>query len=560
MKNLLVAVFVAAFFVATPAVAQPVFQVTITVDATNNNGDRDPDTPGLQVDEGDIVTITTRVQWEGMRYPDRSNISTGHVFPGGTASQYSLPYGKDYRLSGAGQIFDRNGRDYALKTFIHIFRDSLAEPDETIIWPMPPVTRWCFSELDEFDRSERIECDGSEFTIVRSDPVTITIRQNDGDVLLNRNGRPAACVAPLVPVTTDRLGRPVACGPPVTPATPDPVADNSTARAENPLNAPTAAIARGIGILAADAVTKRLRTTATANQLNIGRANTAEELLRRSDFNLAGGRGFNFWGGGSYVSTDGEHDGVDYDGDTSAFTLGIDTGWRDGLIGVAVSRSDSDVDMTLTAPVPPIGRIVDIKGKLETEVTSVHPYLTRRFGKSRLWLTAGYGNGNAEVKEQYARIKTDITVTTVALGLRRAHGQLTGNISALYTRAELDDVTDGRTYLLGTTVDSLRITADGKARWVHGAFSPFVDFTVRHDSGDGDTGIAGDLGGGIEYRAPTVVVRLTAAATIAAESAEENRASFTVRKSAGDFDLSLNLGLNNAGIETARLLHGKWRL
>jgi len=542
MKNLLVAVFVAAFFVATPAVAQPVFQVTITVDATNNNGDRDPDTPGLQVDEGDIVTITARARWEGMRYPpDGSNISLLGVNPGGTA-RYAPP-SQDYRIRDERRygLYGGVGGSYASNQppnithniFLHIVDDSLAEPDETIIHPALGWTGWCFSpessEVDEFgrlphiSRRKRIECDGDEFTVVRGDPVTITIRQNNAV------------------------------------ATPNPVADNTTAQEENPLNAPTVAIARGVGMLAADAVTKRLHTTATANQLNIGRANTAEELLRRSDFNLAGGRGFNFWGGGSYVSTDGEHDGVDYHGDTSAFTLGIDTGWRDGLIGVAVSRSDSDVDITLTAPVPPIGRIVDIKGKLETEVTSVHPYLTRRFGKSQLWLTAGYGNGNAEVKEQYARIKTDITVTTVALGLRRAHGHLTGNLSALYTRAKLDDATDGRTYLLGTTVDSLRIAAYGKARWVRGAFSPFVDFTVRHDSGDGDTGIAGDLGGGIEYRAPAVVVRLAATTTIAAESAEETRASLTVRKSSGDFDLGLNLSADGTGIDTARLLTGEWR-
>jgi len=539
MKNLLVAVFVAAFFVATPAVAQPVFQVTITVDATNNNGDRDPATPGLQVDEGDRVTITARARWEGMRYPpDGSNISLLGVNPGGTA-RYAPPSIQDYRIrderrygldGGVGGSYASNQPpNITHNIFLHIVDDSLAEPDETIIHPALGWTGWCFSpessEVDEFgrlphiSRRKRIECDGDEFTVVRGDPVTITIRQNDG------------YVAPV--------------------AIPDPVADNSTSRAEHPLNAPTVAIARGVGMLAADAVTKRLHTTATANQLNISRATTAEELLRRSDFNLAGGRGFNFWGGGSYVSMDGEHDGVDYDGDTSAFTLGIDTGWRDGLIGVAVSRSDSDVDMTITD--------FGTKGKLETEVTSAHPYLTWQFGKSQLWLTAGYGSGDAEVKELDARIKTDITVTTAAIGITRTHGQLEGGVSALYTRAELDDVTDGRIYLLGTTVDSLRIAADGKARWVRGAFSPFVDFAVRHDSGEGDTGIAGDLGGGIEYRAPTVVVRLTTTATIAAESAEENRASLTVRKSSGDFDLGLNLGMNNAGIDTARLLHAEWR-
>lgn len=119
MKNLLMAAFVAAFFVATPAVAQPGFQVTVTVDATNNNGDRDPATPGLQVDEGDIVTITTRIQWEGMRYPYRSNIATGRRWPAGTASYYSYPSGRDYRLSRAG------GRFAGLSTRVDKSRKSL---------------------------------------------------------------------------------------------------------------------------------------------------------------------------------------------------------------------------------------------------------------------------------------------------------------------------------------------------------------------------------------------------------------------------------------------------
>ncbi|MDD9810840.1 MAG: hypothetical protein OXU71_03865, partial [Gammaproteobacteria bacterium] len=74
-----------------------------------------------------------------------------------------------------------------------------------------------------------------------------------------------------------------------------------------------------------------------------------------------------------------------------------------------------------------------------------------------------------------------------------------------------------------------------------------------------DTGIAGDLGGGIEWRGPGLHLRLTAATSVAAAGPDEQRATLSVRKSSGDFALSLNLAADDAGLDTARLLHGEWR-
>jgi len=197
---------------------------------------------------------------------------------------------------------------------------------------------------------------------------------------------------------------------------------------------------------------------------------------------------------------------------------------------------------------------------LETSVTSVHPYLSRRINGSQLWLTAGYGSGDAELKEPDALIKTDITITTAAFGIAHARGDLfTAGLSAQYNRAKLDAATgDGKT-LPATTADTIRLTASGEAGWTHGAWRPFLNFALRHDSGDGNTGGAADLGGGVEWQTPTVLVRLAGSGHIQGQAADEQSATLTVRKSTGNFDLNLNLAADDAGVDTARLLHGEWR-
>ncbi|MDD9823321.1 MAG: hypothetical protein OXU98_10655, partial [Gammaproteobacteria bacterium] len=361
--------------------------------------------------------------------------------------------------------------------------------------------------------------------------------------------------------------------------------DDAAAR-EARLEAPLAIAGRGIGQLAVQAIQQRLRAGAGgpgrhANSLTVaGRelagagaetlaaeylaggyfagdtsAPSAAELLRQSGFSLAagdGGRGVSIWGSGGYISADGDHEGIDYDGDTSAFHLGGDTVWRDGLVGMAVARSSGDVDFTVTAD--------GMKSSLETTVTSVHPYLTRRINGSQFWLTAGYGSGDAELKEPGTVIKTDVTITTAAFGINNRRGDLfTAGLSALFSRAELDAaVGDGKT-LPATTADTIRITANAETGWTHGAWRPFLNFALRHDSGDGNTGGAADLGGGVEWQTPTVLVRLAGSGHIQGQAADEQRATLTVRKSTGNFDLNLNLAADEAGVDTARLLHGEWR-
>ena len=482
---------------------------TLTIAATSNNDDRDPDTPGLQVHEGDRINITVTAHGK------TAGAVTAIIDTTGTASATDTnpsisPRTRAYQIAiivGQTQVTRVAATD----------DDNIPEPDETITFTIS-------------GSAILLAITPPAWTIGSPASVTVTILANDG------------YVDPVTP-------------PVVTPGpAPGPATDNPAARADR-LDAPAGAVARGIGGLAMDAVTKRARSVATTNQFHLGRANTAEELLRRSGFSLAAGdnsRGVSIWGSGGYVSADGDHEGVDYDGNTSAFHLGGDTQWRDGLIGVAVSHSSGDIDFTVTAD--------GMKSTLETTVTSVHPYLTRRFNNSQLWTTIGYGSGDAELREPDSLIKTDITVTTAAFGINHKRGDLfTAGLSAQYNRAKLDAATTAGKSLPATTADTIRIAAEAEAGWTHGAWRPFLTFALRHDSGDGNTGGAADLGGGVEYQTPTVLVRLAGSGHIQGQAADEQRATLTVHKSTGNFALNLNLAADAAGVDTARLLHGEWR-
>ncbi|MCY4245126.1 MAG: hypothetical protein OXE47_07370, partial [Gammaproteobacteria bacterium] len=185
-------------------------------------------------------------------------------------------------------------------------------------------------------------------------------------------------------------------------------------------------------------------------------------------------------------------------------------------------------------------------------------YLTRKFGEVQLWTTIGHGSGDAELREPDATIKTDITVTTAALGASFA--PWTGvalSADGLFTRAELDAAAASRR-LPKVTVDNLRVNAAAELSRRRDAWRSFLTVNLRHDSGDGDTGAAGDLGGGVEWQSPTVNLRLEGSKYLTGSGAEEERLSLTARKTAGRLNLGLAVGMED-GLTTANLLSGEWR-
>jgi len=131
--------------------------------------------------------------------------------------------------------------------------------------------------------------------------------------------------------------------------------------------------------------------------------------------------------------------------------------------------------------------------------------------------------------------------------------------SGRFARAELDADAAASRRLPKVTVDNLRVNAAAELSRRRDAWRSFLTVNLRHDSGDGDTGIAGDLGGGVEWQSPTVNPRLEGAKYLTGSGAEEERLTLPARKTAGNLTFGLNLAADNTGLDTARLLHGEWR-
>ena len=321
--------------------------------------------------------------------------------------------------------------------------------------------------------------------------------------------------------------------------------DNAANRAAR-VKTPLAVTAGHTGLLAARAISQRLRFDG-ANTFNAAPAATAEELLRQTSFSLAhSNSGLNFWASGGYLSAEGNDNGITYNGDTTALHLGADTARNNGLLGIAITRSAGDMAFNNT-------------DNLETQVTSVHPYLTRRFNRFQLWTTLGHGSGNAELKEPDVTIKTDLTLTTAALGVTFAPAAgVKLAADGTYTRAQLDAAESAGRRLPKVTANTLRINAAAELSRQRDAWRPFLTANLRHDSGDGDTGTAGDLGGGVEWQSPTVNLRLEGAKYLTGSGSEEERLNFTAGKTTGRLNLGLTIGMED-GIDTDNLLHGEWR-
>ena len=414
------------------------------------------------MDEGDTVTITITAHGKTAGLVNVNALPTGSA----TSSASNQPPADVHNTRGAspggritGAVFSGTTTD---TVDLSITADNMAEGDESITFTLDGSSVAAAGAAP------------ASWTVGAPNSVTFTIRRNDAS---NR-------YAPA-------------------PVAPAPTADNPAARAAR-VKAPAAAIARGIGQLAADAVQRR-----------IGGGDAGRIGL---------------WTGGGGISTDGERDNIAYDGDTSALHIGVDM--------------DFGAD------------------NLDADVTSVHPYLSRAFGDKRFWLTVGHGSGDAELTEgNAAPIKTDLSVTTAALGLSIApRDGVELSAAAVHTRAKLDAASAGARTLPSTTADATRLNAAAElSRELATGARPFLTVKVRHDSGDDEQGTAGDLGGGVEWETPTVFFRLEGVAHVGGDGGEEQRFGLTLRRSFGELGLSLNLAADGAGVDTARLLHGEWR-
>ena len=186
----------------------------------------------------------------------------------------------------------------------------------------------------------------------------------------------------------------------------------------------------------------------------------------------------------------------DYDGDLRVGYLGLDAQLSNWLFGFAMGRSRGAGNWNAGTA----------SGRLNTTMTSVHPYLRWSSGATSVWTTFGAGRGEAR-NERAATDRVGKSPLGLAMGLvdfRRRLGPAAGPVAfGLRADAGWADLSTGE----GTeTIDDLRarvhqarvgLDVRSEMRVGGAALAPFGAVHLRTDGGDGHTGRGVELSGGL---------------------------------------------------------------
>ena len=237
------------------------------------------------------------------------------------------------------------------------------------------------------------------------------------------------------------------------------------------------------------------------------RSGTAEEAMLGTAFEIAretdGGLSLGLWGRVARSGFSGRQGDLDLDGDVTSAMLGTDWKRRDALLGLMLFRSRGEGGYA-----GPAG-----EGRIEADLTGLVPWAGRRKdGTATLWGAAGTGRGGMTLAPEgqdpveaglgwsmAAAGAEGAPVTVAALG----EADLRWRADALATRTTSDAV-EG---LAASSAETVRLSLGLEAAWertlASGAtLSPRLEFGLRHDGGDAETGFGIEAGGGVRYRDP----------------------------------------------------------
>ncbi|MCY3711918.1 MAG: tandem-95 repeat protein [Gemmatimonadetes bacterium] len=253
-----------------------------------------------------------------------------------------------------------------------------------------------------------------------------------------------------------------------------------------------------------------------------------------------GRRGWQLWGQGDISTFVGEPAANrGYEGDLRTGWVGLDSVVRERwLAGVAIARSKSGADWQAST----------VRGRLETSLTSLHPYLRWSDRATSVWAMVGGGRGSAENTRATGRV--GMSNLNLGLGLlevrHRFADQFGLRSDAGWTWLATGDGTetvDGR----GAAVDQQRMGIELSPSMRVGslALQAFGETSVRRDGGAGQTGAGLELAGGL--RAAHGPVRIDAHGRIlvlhSAQGYEERGLGvrITVSNSSDDEGFSLSV-------------------
>ena len=212
------------------------------------------------------------------------------------------------------------------------------------------------------------------------------------------------------------------------------------------------------------------------------------------------------WGSGSATRFDGRERSVALDGEVVGATVGLDAEWERWTAGMALAWNDGR------------GTYHDDKsgdrGRLGSTLTSVHPYLRWADERSSVWGMVGHGQGEYTAKSEKLgkTMRSDLGMSMLGVGGRRtlvpadaAGGlELALRSDAMFVWMDADRV-PGYLRETRTRTSHARLLVEGGWTFVldSGArLAPSVEVGLRHDTGDAETGLGMEVGGGVRYEDP----------------------------------------------------------
>ena len=213
------------------------------------------------------------------------------------------------------------------------------------------------------------------------------------------------------------------------------------------------------------------------------------------------------WGSGDYRRLSGNGDNIDWEGGMFTAQLGADARvGEEWLAGVAISWGDVGLNYDYTG---------EGTGDYDVGLTTVYPYLgwTSLSGRLDMWATAGYGWGDLRITDDEDEgddpatrpASSDITMRTLGAGgsarLLEGHGALVRiKGEALQTVMDID----GSEGIASTEVEARRMRISVEASHARsivgwGELVPSIEVGMRHDAGDGRTGVGAEVGGRVRY-------------------------------------------------------------
>ena len=210
---------------------------------------------------------------------------------------------------------------------------------------------------------------------------------------------------------------------------------------------------------------------------------------------------WNVWGAADLQQASGGTEVSDYEGEWRLLYFGADRAFDEQLMGgMAVSRVWGEADYRFE------DHTASGAGHLSSTLTGIYPYVYGSFWGLQLWAIGGLGSGDVTNVREHVPGPPDegnLVMGLAVAGLSKSLYELGGvQLSLIGDVGYLSLSADGDGSLAGAqaSVGRVRLGLEMAGRLAFG-LEPFVQVRGRYDGGDGPTGTAAEMVGGLRYTA-----------------------------------------------------------